>query len=87
MGPNLGPPEAPKSSPNRLPQGLDFQLFSGPCLGGDLEAVSGVGKQIRRTLGGGPAECAGRRGTFKEGYKSRSDQEEDLDEHLETGFA
>ena len=25
LGPNLGPPEAPESGPNRLPKALDFQ--------------------------------------------------------------
>ena len=86
LGPNLGPPEAPESGPNRLPKALDFQLCSGFCLGGGLEALWGVKKQMRWSFGAGPAECAGRRGTFKEGYKSRSDLEEALDKNLETGF-
>ena len=50
-----------------------------------MEALLGVEKQTIRSFGAGPAECAGRRGTFKEGYKSRSDLEEALDKHLETG--
>ena len=51
-----------------------------------MEALCGVKKQMRHSFGAGPAECAGRRGTFKEGYKSRSDLEEALDKHLETGY-
>ena len=64
LGPNLGPPEGPNCDPNRLPKDFNFRCIFEAFLECGSRAFLEVEKQIICCLGAGPAECAGRRGTF-----------------------